>query len=71
MSDNILNPKLNGKFKNVKIQPGPFHFKGQNYDFRTMDIATAEKLVEAKCAYIEKLSAATIPAAKNTPEAGK
>ena len=51
----MLSPKLNGKYKNVNHYPGEFHYKGINYDFRTMDEATAEKLFKAGCKYIEKI----------------
>lgn len=50
-----LSAAINGKYKNVNHEAGAFHFKGMNYDFRTMTAETAQKLVEAKCKYIEKV----------------
>lgn len=49
-----LDSRLSGKFELNGIAPGKIIFKKRTYDFRSMDVKTADALVEAGCRYISK-----------------
>jgi hypothetical protein len=53
--DNLPSVHIKGEFEIVGVIPGEIDIRGKTYDLRKITIDQAEKLMDLKCPFIQRL----------------